>query len=131
MLVDVTRISGVPEEHLGRAVRIYRPARNAMQSGSHATKKWRLEFENRSGGRSALAAPRRTAGRSPRFTPRAEQNPLMGWISTADPLSNQCVEFDTAEQAVAHARKNGWVPLVVEQVTRSRGAARGMGRWSR
>lgn len=36
------------------------------------------------------------------------ENPLMGWSSTGDPLSNMDVEFNTKEEAIAHCEKNGW-----------------------
>lgn len=35
-------------------------------------------------------------------------NPLMGWTSTADPLSNAAMHFDSAEQAVRFAQRQGW-----------------------
>merc|ERR1712050_666822 len=85
--VDLTNISGVPEEHIKeRYVRVYRPAKNAMQSGTAGVRRWRLEFETRE---------------------RWENN-LMGWASTGDPLSNMIVDFATKEEAVAFVEKNGW-----------------------
>ena len=64
---DVSVASSIPEEHIKeRYVRIYVPARNVMQSGTAATKKWRIQFETRE---------------------RWENN-LMGWASSGDPLSN-------------------------------------------
>merc|ERR550519_1984946 len=84
---DITAVSGVPEEHIKeRYVRIYRPAKNAMQSGTAGVRRWRIEFETRE---------------------RWENN-LMGWASTGDPLSNMIVEFSTKEEAIAHVEKNGW-----------------------
>ena len=66
--------------------KIYRPAKNAMQSGKAATKKWRLEF--------ILAnAPRPDA--------------LMGWISGADTNGQVRMTFDTKEEAIAYAEKHG------------------------
>lgn len=35
------------------------------------------------------------------------ENPLMGWASTADPMSNLDVDFDSCEAAIAFAEKNG------------------------
>lgn len=32
----------------------------------------------------------------------------MGWTSTADPLSNAVMHFDSAEEAVRFARRQGW-----------------------
>merc|ERR1712203_1327740 len=69
-----------------RYVRVYRPAKNAMQSGTAGVRRWRLEFETRE---------------------RWENN-LMGWASTGDPLSNMIVDFATKEEAVAFVEKNGW-----------------------
>ncbi|KAG8429649.1 hypothetical protein GDO86_002422, partial [Hymenochirus boettgeri] len=84
---DISSISGVPEEHIKtRKVHIFVPARNAMQSGVQNTKKWKLEFDNR----------------------ERWENPLLGWASTADPLSNMVLSFPCKEDAIAFAEKNGW-----------------------
>ena len=41
-------LTGVPEEHVvSRRVRIFRPTKNAMQSGNVNTKLWKIEFDNR------------------------------------------------------------------------------------
>ncbi|XP_003470234.1 NADH dehydrogenase [ubiquinone] iron-sulfur protein 4, mitochondrial [Cavia porcellus] len=85
--LDITTLTGVPEEHIKtRKVRIFVPARNNMQSGVNNTKKWKMEFDTR----------------------ERWENPLMGWASTADPLSNMVLTFSTKEDAVAFAEKNGW-----------------------
>uniref|UniRef100_W5MJ76 NADH dehydrogenase [ubiquinone] iron-sulfur protein 4, mitochondrial n=1 Tax=Lepisosteus oculatus TaxID=7918 RepID=W5MJ76_LEPOC len=84
--LDITPLTGVPEEHIKtRKVRICVPARNAMQSGANNTWKWRLEFDTR----------------------ERWENPLMGWASTADPLSNMVLSFSSKEDAIAFAEKNG------------------------
>ncbi|MCP6336129.1 ETC complex I subunit, partial [Klebsiella pneumoniae] len=58
---EIFRVSGVPEEHTkGRRVRIFQPAKNAMQSGTNNTDKWQMEFDTR----------------------QRWENPLMGWTST-------------------------------------------------
>jgi hypothetical protein len=62
--------------------RIYRPARTAMQSGKALTRRWVLEYE-----------PDRPK----------ELEPLMGWTSSSDMLSQVVLEFDTKEEAVAYA----------------------------
>lgn len=73
--------------------KIYRPTKNAMQSGKAATKKWRLEF--------VLAdAPRPDA--------------LMGWISSADPNGQVRISFDTKEAAIEFARSHAIPHQVVE-----------------
>ena len=67
-------------------VRIYQPPKTAMQSGQANTKRWLLEFEPDS--------PRRV-------------EPLMGWTSSSDTRTQLRLWFDTAEDAVAYARKRG------------------------
>ncbi|MDO8379441.1 ETC complex I subunit [Phenylobacterium sp.] len=66
--------------------RIYRPAKNAMQSGKAKTKDWLLEFAPEA----ARAA-----------------DPLMGWTQTKDTDGQIRLSFDTAEDAVAYARAHG------------------------
>jgi hypothetical protein len=65
--------------------RIYQPPKNAMQSGRGNTRQWVLEYE---------------------LSPRTP-DPLMGWASTDDTLSQVQLEFETKEQAVAYAEKHG------------------------
>ena len=68
---DITAVSGVPEEHTReRYVRVFRPAKNAMQSGTAGVRRWKIEFEAR----------------------QRWENPLMGWASSGDPLSNMQVK---------------------------------------
>jgi len=63
--------------------RIYRPAKNAMQSGKAGVRKWRLEFE-------AASAPKTEA--------------LMGWTSSPDAMGQVRINFDSKEQAIEFAR---------------------------
>ncbi|KAJ7334991.1 hypothetical protein JRQ81_012932 [Phrynocephalus forsythii] len=92
--MDITPLTGVPEEHIKtRKAYIFVPARNAMQAGVNNTKKWRMEFDTR----------------------ERWENPLMGWASTADPLSNMVLSFSTKEAAIAFAEKNGWSYYVQER----------------
>jgi hypothetical protein len=65
--------------------RIYRPTRNAMQSGKARTRRWVLEYEPQS--------------------PRSVE-PLMGWTSSSDTAQQISLGFDTREEAVAYAEKN-------------------------
>lgn len=86
--VDMSPINGVPEEHIKtRRVRIYQPTKNAMQSGTDNINHWQMEFDTR----------------------QRWENPLMGWSSTGDPLSNLKVEFKSPDEAIEHCEKNGWV----------------------
>jgi ETC complex I subunit-like protein len=72
--------------------RIYLPARSAMQSGQ-SKEKWVLEYE-------------------PESPLRIE--PLMGWTSSDDMKSQVKLRFDTKEEAIAYATRNG-VPYRVEE----------------
>ncbi len=65
--------------------RIYKPAKNAMQSGKARTKQWVLEYE-----------PERAR----------EIDPLMGWTSSSDMRQQVQLEFETREEAVAYAAKH-------------------------
>ena len=67
-------------------VRIYKPARNAMQSGKGKAQSWVLEHE--------AEAPR---GR----------DPLMGWTSSGDTRQQLKLFFETKEEAVAYAEREG------------------------
>ncbi len=68
------------------AVRIYQPAKTAMQSGQRNMRGWVLEFEPRS---------RRTI------------DDLMGWTSSADTPQQLRLSFPTEDAAVDFARRNG------------------------
>merc|ERR1712100_877574 len=74
------KVSGIPAQQLERTVFIYSPARTAMQSGVEKTHQWLLEFEN----------------------PDRWRNPLMGWSSCADPMSNTKMYFSSQESAIAY-----------------------------
>ena len=71
--------------------RIYQPARTAMQSGQ-AKDDWVFEFETES--------PRQI-------------EPLMGWTSSGDMKSQVRLKFDTQQEAVAYATRNG-IPYRIE-----------------
>ncbi|KAK5598410.1 NADH dehydrogenase Fe-S protein subunit 4 ndufs4 [Crenichthys baileyi] len=93
---DITTLTGVPEEHIKtRKVHIFVPTKTAMQSGINSTKKWKMDFDTR----------------------ERWENPLMGWASTADPLSNMVLTFSSKEDAIAFAEKNGWSYEVTEKRT--------------
>ena len=73
--------------------RIYKPARTAMQSGTAKTKLWLLEHETQH--------------------PRTIE-PLMGWTSTSETRQQVKLWFDSKEEAVAYAQKNGIAYRVYE-----------------
>ena len=66
--------------------RIYKPAKNAMQSGLANTSEWVLEYE--------LETPRRP-------------EPLMGWVAAGDTLNQVRMKFITKEAAIAFAEREG------------------------
>ena len=66
--------------------RIYKPAQTAMQSGPARTKEWVLEYEPE--------APR-------------EIDPLMGWTSSRDMKAQIRLSFDSKDEAIAYAERNG------------------------
>ncbi|VDK47751.1 unnamed protein product [Anisakis simplex] len=86
---EVMDIAGVPEEHMEqRTARIFKPAREATQTAWNNTKMWKIELDNR----------------------ERWENPLMGWSSTGDPLSNISMNLDFAskEDAINFCVKNRW-----------------------
>ena len=62
---------------------IYIPNKSAMQSGLGKSSKWILEFE----------------------TKDPTKNPLMGWESSSDTLSEVILEFSSKEKAIEYAKK--------------------------
>jgi hypothetical protein len=73
--------------------RIYKPAKNAMQSGLAKTKSWLLEFE-------------------PAVARKVE--PLMGWTSSPDTNAQVQLRFESKEAAIAYAERRGIEYQVVE-----------------
>ncbi|MEL6258336.1 MAG: ETC complex I subunit [Pseudomonadota bacterium] len=66
--------------------RIYKPAKTAMQSGRAKTKDWVVEYVGEG---------------------RRRQEPLMGWTSIDDTASQVRLTFETREQAIAYAEREG------------------------
>ena len=75
-----------------RKAKIYKPTKTAMQSGMRNTKNWLLEFDTLNTG----------------------INPLMGWESSNDTMSEVKLEFSSKDQAVNYAKKNNINYYVVE-----------------
>jgi hypothetical protein len=80
-------------EPIAKPVRIYRPARNAMQQGKARTRHWVVE---------------------PEHTVPKSHDPLMGWISSADTRSQVKLRFDTKEEAIAYCERHA-LPYRVEE----------------
>jgi hypothetical protein len=73
--------------------RIFKPAKNAMQSGKAQTQEWRLTYEPEQ--------------------PRTIE-PLMGWTSSGDMRQQLALHFDTKEEAVAYCEREGIPYQVIE-----------------
>lgn len=73
--------------------RIYKPSRNAMQSGTAKTKLWVLDYE-------------------PEQARQVE--PLMGYTSSADMKSQLRLRFESKEEAIAYAERHG-IPFQLQE----------------
>lgn len=91
---EVATLDGQPALQRSRTVLISQKAQSAMTSVGHKSKAWVLHWK----------------------VEERWSNPLMGWTSTADPLSNLELKFETADQAIAFATKNGWKYEVDEPI---------------
>ena len=81
-------ISQAPAELQSRTVRIYKPAKNATQSGHWNGRQWKMDWD---------------------ILPRGHrwENPLMGWQSSADFMQGTHIFFKTKEDAIHFAEKQG------------------------
>ncbi len=75
-----------------KRAKIYRPTKTAMQSGIRNTKNWLLEFDTLDTG----------------------IDPLMGWESSKDTMSEIKLQFNSKEQAINYAKKNNIDYYIVE-----------------
>ena len=75
-----------------KKAKIYSPNKSAMHSGLNKTGKWILEFE----------------------TKNPTKNPLMGWESSSDTLSEVKLEFSSLELATNYAKKKKIIFEVIE-----------------
>ena len=67
-----------------KKAKIYKPTKTAMQSGRGKLNKWLLEFKTKDTG----------------------INPLMGWETSTDTLSELKLKFSSKELAIEYAKKN-------------------------
>ena len=67
-----------------KKAKIYIPAKTAMQSGTKKSINWLLEFDTLDTG----------------------INPLMGWETSNDTMSEVKLKFSTKDQAINYAKKN-------------------------
>ena len=75
-----------------KKAKIYKPTKTAMQSGERNTKNWLLEFDTLNTG----------------------VNPLMGWVSSKDTMSEVKLKFSTKNQAINYAKKNNIDYYIIE-----------------
>ena len=75
-----------------KRAKIYKPAKTAMQSAEGNTRNWLLEFDTLNTG----------------------INPLMGWESSKDTMSEVKLEFLTMDQAINYAKKNNIDYYIIE-----------------
>mgnify|MGYP001181374142 CR=1 FL=1 len=80
-----------------KKAKIYIPSKTAMQSGRGKQKKWVLEFD----------------------TKDTKINPLMGWESSTDTLSEITLKFSSKEKAVEYAEKNNISFKIIEPKKRN------------
>lgn len=77
--------------------RIFKAAKNAMQSGLAKTKDWQLDYE-------------------PEQARVIE--PLMGWTSSGDMKQQLSIHFDRKEDAIAYCEREGIAYQVIEPKAR-------------
>ena len=75
-----------------KKVKIFKPSNTAMQSGKRTSKKWLLEFD----------------------TLDTQINPLMGWESSVDTMSEVKLEFSSKDEAINYAKRNNLNYYVIE-----------------
>ena len=73
-----------PDHKYMKKAKIYKPSKTAMQSGKRNTKSWLLEF----------------------VTLDTGINPLMGWETSKDTMSEIKLKFSSKELAINYAEKN-------------------------
>ena len=75
-----------------KKVKIYKPTKTPMQSGLGKNDKWIVEY----------------------IAKKPGTNPLMGWESSTDTLSELKLEFSSRESAINYAKKNKIIFEIVE-----------------
>lgn len=97
--IDKSRASLYPEQLEwmdDRTVRISKPSKNVMQSGTSYTNCWRIDFNS----------------------DKRWENWLMGWTSSGDPMSNLSLNFPSKETAISFCEKNRFQWFLEEQPER-------------
>ena len=76
-----------------KKAKIFKPTKTAMQSGLAKSDKWVIEY----------------------IVDQPGVNPLMGWESSTDTLSELKLEFSSMEKAIEYAKKNKVEFEIVEE----------------
>ena len=79
-----------------KKAKIYKPTKTAMQSGIAKYNSWLLEFDTKDN----------------------SINPMMGWESSSDTLSEIKLEFSSKDLAIAYARRNKIEYYIIESKPR-------------
>ena len=75
-----------------KIAKIHKPSKTAMQSGRGNAKNWLLQFD----------------------TLEKSTNPLMGWESSNDTMSEVKLDFLSKDEAISYAKKNNINYYIVE-----------------
>ena len=78
------RFKSCRPDHFMKKAKIFKPSKTAMQSGLAGTEKWIFEY----------------------ITEQPGINPLMGWESSTDTLTELKLEFSSKDKAIEYAKKN-------------------------
>ena len=81
-----------------KKAKIFKPSKTAMQSGLAKTEKWIIEY----------------------ITEQPGINPLMGWESSTDTLSELKLEFSSKDKAIEYAKKNKIEYELIEEKKRKK-----------
>ena len=79
-----------------KKAKIFKPSKTVMQSGLAKSEKWVIEY----------------------ITDKPGVNPLMGWESSTDTLSELKLEFSSKEKAIGYAKKNKIEYEIIEEKKR-------------
>jgi NADH dehydrogenase (ubiquinone) Fe-S protein 4 len=75
-----------------KKAKIYKPSKTVMQSGKRNSKHWLLEFDTLDNG----------------------IDPLMGWETSKDTMSEVKLEFSTKDEAIVYAKNNNIDYYIIE-----------------
>ena len=85
-IAEIAVFNGMPSVHSNRTVVIAPRLYKTLQSGDNTSYQWEITWKNQ----------------------KRWSNPLMGWTSSADPMAQVKLQFDSRDDAIEFAKKNGW-----------------------